>query len=108
MNVKELNKEGNTHVGRQLTWNKLKDILPLAGYKVETETKRINGSRKICYKITGDWKYVEVENNSFLTLATAKEKDFEKKSIDFSPSGEVSYNPELEIPDNLKDVVWTH
>lgn len=61
--------------GKPITWNKLKDLLPMAGYSVQGKKKRIAGRLQQCYFISGDWKDVEVENMDFLTLVETKMKN---------------------------------
>jgi len=42
MAVADLDKS-NKNTTRILTWNRLKDVLPLAGYVIETARKRVDG-----------------------------------------------------------------
>ena len=42
MNVPELDKT-NKNSSRVMTWNKLKDCLPMIGYTVEGKRRKING-----------------------------------------------------------------
>lgn len=58
--------------GKPITWNKLKDLLPMAGYSVQGKKKRIAGRLQQCYFISGIWKDVEAENVDFLTLVETK------------------------------------
>lgn len=71
MAVPELDKE-NKNTARIMTWNKLKDYLPVIGYSVEQKRKRNNGKLQQCYYITGEWHDVELADNEFLQLAAAK------------------------------------
>ena len=57
---------------RVMTWNKLKDFLPVIGYSVEGKRKRINGKPQQCYYITGEWKDAEIEDGNFMALVKAK------------------------------------
>ena len=60
--------------GKIMTWNKLKDFLPIIGYNIESKKKRINGRLQQCYYITGSWKDAEIVDGNFLALARAKAK----------------------------------
>ena len=73
MAVPELDK-ANKNTNRMMTWNKLKDYLPVIGYAVEQKRKRISGKLQICYYITGTWHDVEVVDGDFLQLVAAKEQ----------------------------------
>ena len=72
MAVPELDKN-NKNSNRIMTWNKLKEYLPIIGYKVEDRRKRVNGKLQQCYYITGEWHDVEVQDNQFLALVEAKQ-----------------------------------
>ena len=72
MNVSELDKN-NKNTNRVMTWNKLKDYLPLIGYTVQNRRKRINGKQAQCYYITGEWHDVEIAgDNDFMQLVAAR------------------------------------
>ena len=72
MAVPELDKE-NKNSNRTMSWNKLKDYLPMIGYTVEcNKRKRINGKNQTCYYIAGEWHDVEIADNDFLQLADAQ------------------------------------
>lgn len=70
MGVPELDKNTN----RIMTWNKLKDYLPIIGYGVEAKRKRIEGKQQQAYYITGEWHDVEFSNNNFLQLVEARQE----------------------------------
>lgn len=72
LGVQDLDKV-NKNSNRILTWNGLKDVLPLAGYTVESARKRIDGKQTQCYKISGDWHDTEVIDKEFEQLLAAKE-----------------------------------
>ena len=76
MNVPELDKN-NKHNTRIMTWNKLKEYLPVIGYTVEQKRKRVNGKVVQCYCITGEWHDVELQDNNFLALVSANMKEDE-------------------------------
>ena len=63
------------HSGKKMTWNRLKDYLPVMGYFVETKKKRINGKLQQCYFIKGEWKDAEIEDGNFMALVSAKAKE---------------------------------
>lgn len=69
MNVPEMDKQNR---GRTMTWNKLKDYLPVLGYKIEQKRKRYDGKLQTCYYITGEWHDVVIDDNDFLQLVDAK------------------------------------
>lgn len=72
MNVPELDNK-NKNNSRTMTWNRLKDYLPVIGYTVEQKRKRLDGKQQVCYYISGEWHDVEVqENDDFLSLVAAK------------------------------------
>ena len=54
-----------------LTWNSLKDVLPLAGYTVECSRKRLNGKQMQCYKISGEWHDIDMVDQEFEELLEA-------------------------------------
>lgn len=58
-----------------MTWNRLKDYLPVMGYNVDQKRKKINGKLMQCYYITGEWHDVEIKDNEFLQLVAAKENE---------------------------------
>lgn len=58
--------------GKKMTWNRLKDYLPVMGYFVETKKKRVNGKLQQCYFIKGEWKDAEIEDGNFMALVKAK------------------------------------
>ena len=60
--------------GKIMTWNKLKDFLPLVGYSVENKKKKNKGKIQQCYFISGSWKDVEIVDGNFMVLAEAKAK----------------------------------
>lgn len=72
MSVPDLDKD-NKHNTRIMTWNKLKDYLPMIGYNVEGKKKRIDGKLTQRYYITGKWHDVELTDNNFLALVEAQE-----------------------------------
>ena len=57
-----------------MTWNKLKDFLPILGYSVKNQRKRLDGKTQQCYFISGSWKDVEIIDGNFMILANAKTK----------------------------------
>lgn len=71
MAVPELDK-ANKNSSRVMTWNKLKDCLPMIGYTVEGKRKSLNGKVQQCYYITGEWHDVELKDNNFLALVDAQ------------------------------------
>lgn len=74
MSVPELDKKNKNNT-RIMTWNKLKDYLPIIGYTVQQKRKKINGKILQCYHITGEWHDVEIKDNQFLQLVAAKENE---------------------------------
>jgi hypothetical protein len=51
----------------------LKEVLPLAGYTVESARKRLDGGKQsTCYKISGEWHDVEMVDKEFEQLLAAK------------------------------------
>ena len=76
MNVPELDQK-NHNRSRAMTWNRLKDYLPVIGYTVTSKRKKIKGKQVQCYFITGEWHDVEIKDNDFLTLVAAKTGDEE-------------------------------
>lgn len=69
--VPELDKK-NKNTNRAMSWNKLKEYLPVIGYTVEQKRKRIDGKiMQACY-ITGEWHDVEIVDNDFLQLVDAR------------------------------------
>lgn len=71
MAVPELDKT-NKNTNRIMTWNKLKDCLPMIGYTVDGKRKSLNGKVQQCYYITGEWHDVELKDNNFLALVDAQ------------------------------------
>ena len=71
MAVPEMDKV-NKNGSKIMTWNKLKDYLPMLGYTVEQKRKRIKGQLQTCYYITGEWHDAEIADNNFLQLVEAK------------------------------------
>lgn len=63
---------GRKNSSRILTWNRLKDVLPLAGYEVECARKRVDGKQTQCYKITGEWHDIDAVDKEFEQLLAAK------------------------------------
>lgn len=74
MNVPQLDNK-NKNCARIMTWNRLKDYLPVMGYNVDQKRKKINGKLMQCYYITGEWHDVEIKDNEFLQLVAAKENE---------------------------------
>lgn len=72
MDVPEIDKHNR---GRAMTWNKLKEYLPVIGYTIESKRKRIGGKQTQCYFITGEWHDVEIVDNDFLELVKAQEEE---------------------------------
>lgn len=109
MDVRDISAD-KTHLGRQMSWNRLKEVLSSAGYTVKNERKTINGTRKNVYIIEGEWQYAEVEDLQFSILADAKPNSIKLDEIDesFGLSGEVNYNNNLQLPKELEGVAWTH
>lgn len=107
MEVHEIDSNSKGHNGKTVTWNRLKELLSLAGYTISSESKRIGGSRKTCYKITGEWHYVEVADEKFNELLEAKIEENDSFTLE-SNSGQVFYDPNLQIPEELAGKVWTH
>ena len=63
----------NKNNSKIMTWNSLKDCLPMLGYTVEQKKKTIKGKQQqMCY-ITGEWHDAEIKDNDFLALVEAKE-----------------------------------
>ena len=72
MNVPEISKD-NHNINRVMTWNRLKEYLPVIGYKIQSKRKRINGKQIQCYYITGEWHDVEIAaDNDFMQLVAAR------------------------------------
>ena len=61
----------NKHHSTLMTWNKLRDYLPVMGYTVEQKRKRLDGKLQTCYFITGEWHDVTLVDNNFLQLVDA-------------------------------------
>ena len=78
MAVPDLDKN-NKNSSRIMTWNRLKEYLPIIGYTVENKRKRLNGKLQQCYYITGEWHDVEMTDNQFLQLVAAKEQQEEEE-----------------------------
>jgi len=75
--VPELDRKNN-NTNRMMTWNKLKEYLPVIGYTIEQKRKRLGGKPVQAYYIIGEWHDVEIVDNDFLQLVEAKmEKDEE-------------------------------
>lgn len=74
MSVPELDKS-NHNTNRIMSWNKLKEYLPVIGYTAESKKKRVGGKLTQCYFITGEWRDVEIEDNSFLSLVAARQSE---------------------------------
>lgn len=72
MGVPELDKV-NKNTSRIMTWNKLKEYLPAIGYNVEAKRKRVGGKPAQCYYITGEWRDVEIQDDSFMALVAARQ-----------------------------------
>lgn len=72
MNVPEADKYNR---GRIMTWNRLKEYLPILGYEVQQKKKRIDGKQQQCYYISGEWHDVEIVDNEFMQLVQAKEAE---------------------------------
>lgn len=65
--------KSNKNNSKIMTWNSLKDCLPMLGYTVEQKKKTIKGKQQqMCY-ITGEWHDAEIKDNDFLALVEAKE-----------------------------------
>lgn len=73
MAVPEMDKV-NKNSSRIMTWNKLKEYLPIIGYTVETKRKKINGKLLQCYYISGEWHDIEIVDNDFMQLVEARQK----------------------------------
>ena len=71
LEVLDLDK-GNKNSTRTLTWNGLKEVLPLAGYTVESARKRLNGKQSQCYKISGEWHDIDAADKEFEKLLAAR------------------------------------
>ena len=71
MSVPEIGRGARGGASRIMTWNRLKDYLPVIGYTVDSQRKRRNGKQVVCYYITGEWHDVEVADNDFLQLVAA-------------------------------------
>lgn len=77
--VPEISSDGQQVTKRQariMSWNKLQEVLPSVGYKVEKARKRPSpGANAVyCYRITGDWVEAEViADNNFFKLVAAKQ-----------------------------------
>lgn len=71
MKIPNLDKE-NKNTCKMMTWNSLKQCLPMVGYTVEQKLKTVNKKRmQMCY-ITGTWHDAEILNSNFLELVAAK------------------------------------
>lgn len=66
--------EDKNNSGKIMTWNKLKNFLPILGYAVENKRKRVDGKPQQCYFITGAWQDVATVDGNFMVLAEAKAK----------------------------------
>ena len=64
---------GNKHSTRILTWNRLKEVLPLAGYTIDSARKRLNGKQQQCYRISGEWHDIDMVDKEFEQLLAAKQ-----------------------------------
>lgn len=74
MSIPSLDK-ANKNSSKIMTWNALKDCLPAIGYSVEQKQRTVNGKRaQMCY-ITGEWHDAEIEDNAFLQLVEAQNKE---------------------------------
>ena len=71
MAVADFNNKAKNN-NRILTWNSLKDVLPRAGYQVESARKRIDGKLTQCYRITGEWHDIATVDKEFEELIEAK------------------------------------
>ena len=72
MAVPSLDK-ANKNNSKIMTWNSLRDCLPMIGYTVEQKKKTVKGKQQqMCY-ITGEWHDAEIKDNDFLALVEAKE-----------------------------------
>lgn len=105
MKVRESSVNDKGHGGRIVSWNRLRDILPQAGYEIESQVHRINGVRKTMYRITGNWKYAEVEDTPFMQLVEANGGDITV----VPPTGncDVSYDSQVTIPPEHQHIMWT-
>lgn len=65
--------KSNNHGSRMMSWNKLKECLPIIGYKVESKKKRVDGKVQQCYYITGEWHDVVLDDHEFLALVEGRE-----------------------------------
>ena len=73
MAVPSLDK-ANKNNSKIMTWNSLRDCLPMIGYNIEQKKKTIKGKQQqMCY-ITGEWHDAEIKDNDFLALVEAKEE----------------------------------
>lgn len=74
MAVPSLDK-ANKNSSKIMTWNSLRECLPMIGYTVEQKKKTVRGKQQqMCY-ITGEWHDAEIVDNNFLALVEAKEGD---------------------------------
>ena len=73
MAVPEIEKNSS----RIMTWNRLKEYLPTLGYTITQKKKRLNKEKGAvqAYYITGEWYDVEIEDNNFLKLVAANNKE---------------------------------
>ena len=73
MAVPEIEKNSS----RIMTWNRLKEYLPTLGYTITQKKKRLNKEKGAvqAYYITGEWHDVEIEDNNFLKLVAANNKE---------------------------------
>lgn len=62
----------NKNSSKPMTWNSLKECLPMIGYTVQQKQRSVNKKRvQMCY-ITGEWHDTAIQDNNFLALAEAK------------------------------------
>lgn len=65
----------NKNNSKIMTWNSLKDCLPMLGYTVEQKKRTIKGKQQqMCY-ITGEWHDAEIIDGDFLALVEARTGD---------------------------------
>lgn len=64
----------NKNSSKIMTWNSLRECLPMIGYNVEQKKRTIKGKQQqMCY-ITGEWHDAEIKDGDFLALIEAKER----------------------------------
>lgn len=105
MQVRETVDTDRSHSGHIVTWNRLKTLLPQAGYEIENKPQYVHGVRKVMYRITGNWQYAEATDEPFMKLVEAKGGD----AAAVPPTGncDVSYDSPVTISPEHQHIMWT-